>query len=392
MMELAADLGYERVTVRALTRTAGVSSRTFYSHFANRDECLVSTIDSVGHEILRRAAQSRFDKLDWQGQVRASLGSLLRDLAGQPRAAQLLLVEVFAAGRPARTRATELTAEVERLLARLLAPGVAAVLPPPRLVVGIAAGIVRVATMTTLTGRADELGRLAGELGDWVIDTYDERAVALNTWAQRRHRKGGRREPLPLPASLSAIDGHGDGDRILSATSRIASGSGFAKLTASKIRREAGVSRHSFDTRFGDATECFLAAVESLARTAAVRADAWAAGTGGKEHRSYRTVLALCAMAARNQSHARLVLAMILAPGRVGLLGRERLISAAAERLMETRQAPPRQSPLAPEASVAAAWRIAQREIVAGRGDRLPRSAPLLSALVVGRQPAVVPS
>ncbi|MBS1884239.1 MAG: TetR/AcrR family transcriptional regulator [Actinobacteria bacterium] len=379
MIELAADKGYERVNVRGLTHAAGVSSRTFYIHFSNLEECFGSTVDTVGHRFLDRAARREFEN-DWQGQMTASLSSLLGDFADQPRAARLLLVEAPIAGRPGRTRAIDLTSHLERLFARLLAAAPLAPAPPNRLVVGIAAGVIRVATTTTLTGRAAELPALVSELGDWVFDVYDERSIALCKSSEAR--RGRRREPAALPAEWSAFGGHSEEDRILAAASRLAVGRGLATLTVSKIRREAGVSRRSFDARFRDVTECFLATVDSLARVAASKADAWAIRTGGREQLNGRVMLALSAMVARNQPEARMVLEGILVPGRDGILLRERLISEAAERLADGGRSRSCGSPLTAEASVAAAWRIAQREVHAGRAQGLPRQASLLSFLI----------
>lgn len=379
MIELAAESGYERVTVRSLTRTAGVSSRTFYSHFLNREECLASTIDHVGHEFLWRAARTKADQAGWDNRLKASLGSLFSDLARQPKAARILLIEALSADRPPRTRAKELTADFEQLLTRLLATSPLTTAPPRRLVAGIAAGVVRVATMTTLTGRADELAGMSAEIGDWVVEIYDEKTVELSAEARAGEGRA-RRESSPLPAELSSMGGYGDQERILAAVSRLATERGFGGLSVSKIRREAGVSRRAFDARFGDTTECFLAAVESLARGAVRKAATWAADTRARGDRRYRRTLALCAIAARNQPLARLVLTEIIAPGRDGLLRRERLISAAVEQLVE--EAPNSCSRIVSlEASVAAAWRIAEDDVLADDGRRLPEAARLLSSL-----------
>ena len=43
MVEIAGEQGYEAVTVRGLTRTAGVSSRTFYERFEGKEECFLET-------------------------------------------------------------------------------------------------------------------------------------------------------------------------------------------------------------------------------------------------------------------------------------------------------------------------------------------------------------
>ena len=383
MVELAADQGFEHVTVRQLTQKAGVSSRTFYRHFANREQCLASSAESVGRAFLSRAARSTSGQPDWESQVKAILRSLFGDFAGRPRATQVVLVEALVAGRPGRRQAREATADLERLFARLFAADPSSAAASRSLVIGTVAGVIRVATATTLTGRAAQLPGLASKLSDWVLAVHDEsEAVLSGAVGQRKGEVAGRRESSPLPDSLGVIDGYGQSDRILSAVMRLAADEGFAELTVSKVRRQAGVSRQDFNSQFDDVADCFLAAVESLAHAAAVRADSWAGDTGKSGNRIYRTMLAISALAARNQTLARLVLDEILAPGRRGLLLREQLISEAAHRLLGRPVIPRSQGVIAAEASVAAVWRITQREISDGRASGLPRSAPFLALLV----------
>jgi AcrR family transcriptional regulator len=378
MIELAAKAGYEQVTVRALTRTAGVSSRTFYSQFLNREECFASTIERVGHEMLCRAAATWAAQADWASPVKASIASLFDDLAEQPEAARVLLIESLSAGRPARTRARRLTAEFERLLVRQFTDSPFTNSPPRRLVTGIAAGIVRVATMTTLTGRTGELAGMSAQIGDWAVAIYGQDALDPSAAAGRGPGGRVRRGPSPLPAAMSWITGYGDEARILATVSRLAAEKGFGALSVSKIRREAGVSRRAFDASFASPTECFLAAVESLARAAVRNAGAWTADSHANGDRTYMRTLALCVIAARNQSLARLVLVEILAPGRDGLLRREHLISAAVERMIDAGPEDPDLRTVRLEASVAAAWRIAEADVLADNGPQIPQTARLL--------------
>ncbi len=379
MIELAADEGHERVTVRALTRKAGISTRAFYSHFSNREECLAASVDRVGHELLKGAERSK-PAAGREKRLRAGLKSLFGSLAAEPQAAQALLIEAPCSSRLVRTRAAYLTADLERLLGSLLAEDDD---PSERLVLAIAAGVVRVATMATLTERLEELPALAPQLGDWALDIYGrQKTLRYAASEKRRPSDGERREPTPFSSQLSTIDPHCKYERILSAVSRVVLANGYADLTVSKIRREAGVSRREFDERFIDSKSCFLAAIESLAGRSARRAVSWAAGPDSTGKFNVRTVLALCAIGARNQRQAELVLSMILAPGRDGLRVREKLISEAAEWLTAESNSSRHIPVLEAEASVAATWRVAQREVLDGRAQALPRRATLFYALL----------
>ena len=59
MIALVDSAGWSGVRVRTLARTAGVSTATFYKHFANADECLASTYDAVMATALRHSAAAQ---------------------------------------------------------------------------------------------------------------------------------------------------------------------------------------------------------------------------------------------------------------------------------------------------------------------------------------------
>jgi AcrR family transcriptional regulator len=389
MIELVAEHGFERLTVRRLAGAAGVSTRTFYGHFANADECLASTVDAIGERLLRHAADRGWGRRDRDENVRQLVLSLTQDLAARPKATRLLLVEVFSGSSLARERADLFTSDLEQLLAGRLGDGQSGAVPS-RLTLAVAAGIVRVARTTSLAGRVDELPALAGSLADWALSLDCGEVRELEALACARPGKDSRREPQPF---LDEPDGsepndarHGERERILAAAASIAAAEGFGALSVTRIRQEAGVSRRAFDARFADAAECFLAAVASIVDAGTARAGVCAARARGREQRLRRGLLALCAQAARDERRARLALVEVLVPGRDGLLLREQLVGEVAGHL---RSSSSEQMPaqIAAEASAAAVWRIAESALATGRARQLPALAALLSYIALADSP-----
>src|SRR5687767_4567304 len=47
-------VGYAEATAEAISKEAGMSKATFYEHFANKEECILSLVDTAGQ--LSRAA------------------------------------------------------------------------------------------------------------------------------------------------------------------------------------------------------------------------------------------------------------------------------------------------------------------------------------------------
>jgi AcrR family transcriptional regulator len=375
--------GWKGVRVRSLTRVAGVSTSTFYKHFPNADQCFASAFDETMRGALKRSAAARRGRRDWRAGLVASVRALMDDFASEPRAARIALIDVFSAGPEARRRIRFAVADLERHVAACLEAAPRPVPAPRHLVAGMTAGMVRVARHTTVAGRGDELPDLASELSAWMLSLPDQAVISLLRSAGDSTQGRGDRVALPPVADRPERGTADVRERTLRAAARVALMEGFDKLTASRVRADAGVTRCSFEAEFADLDECFLDAVEVVGSEALGRAVAWSADTSDWAVRTCRAVLALCVQAARERPAARLVFLEIFGPGKVGLLRRERFVTKVAEALRSTIPEEQRPSPLVAEASVAAAWHIAQADIAAGRARQLPQVASLFSYIVL---------
>jgi AcrR family transcriptional regulator len=98
LAEAVAEHGYAGATVAHITRHAAVSRRTFYEHFADRDECFIAAYETVMDELRGRIAAGFEAAPDWPRGVRAAIASMLAFLAAEPALARLAMVEALAAG------------------------------------------------------------------------------------------------------------------------------------------------------------------------------------------------------------------------------------------------------------------------------------------------------
>jgi AcrR family transcriptional regulator len=383
MVQLTAERGFERVTVRDLARTAGVSSRSFYGHFTNTEDCFAETHEAVVRRLERRIGTARCVGVGWEANMRAGLAAALGELAARPNSANLILVEAYAAGPGMAERIAAATARIARV--RFDGLEGAAEAPSPasaRLATAVVAGVAHVARTSLLTGRTAELPNLAGPLGDWIAAVRggcrdfaplprerDRRAPGA-----RRHRNG---RNVPMLGELG--DEHG---RLLTSAARLGVNGGFSSLSVPTIRNEAGVSRRAFHTRFTGADDCFLEAIEALMRTVSGRAARRARAATDFEQAVHLAAAALCADLARNPALARLGFVEILAPGRDGLHRREHLISHAARVLRDLAPLHSAASEPLAEARIAAGWHLIASEVAAGRTEDLPRLVTLLTRLL----------
>jgi AcrR family transcriptional regulator len=98
------ELGYPALTVAAILERAGVSRKTFYEHFSDKEECFLAAYDVVVEGLVRGVSDSYNSQGQWRDKVRAGLAEFLRFLAAEPDFARMCIVEVLAAGSSALQR------------------------------------------------------------------------------------------------------------------------------------------------------------------------------------------------------------------------------------------------------------------------------------------------
>ncbi len=100
----AAESGYVRTTIDQIVRRAGISPSMFYNHFQSKEEALMAAIDSAGARLLAGVLPAFRRAPEWPSGVQIAIRALFNQLAARPALAQLLMVEVYAAGPAALER------------------------------------------------------------------------------------------------------------------------------------------------------------------------------------------------------------------------------------------------------------------------------------------------
>jgi AcrR family transcriptional regulator len=105
MVQAVGDKGYARVAVADVIERAGVSRKTFYEQFANKDDCFLAAYDASVDELLAKIDEAlEAIAPDWLTAHRAAVETYLHTLAASPAFARALLVEVLGAGTEALSR------------------------------------------------------------------------------------------------------------------------------------------------------------------------------------------------------------------------------------------------------------------------------------------------
>jgi len=93
-----ADKGYAAATIDDIVRGAGVSKKTFYEHFADKEGCFLAAYEAAAEELFRRVREAHRTSGEWVERTRAGIAAYLRWLAAEPALARVFLIEVAAAG------------------------------------------------------------------------------------------------------------------------------------------------------------------------------------------------------------------------------------------------------------------------------------------------------
>lgn len=182
MARTVAERGYASASLGEVCTAAGVSTRAFYQHFADKEACFLATFER-GVGLLQKSVAAAYARpARWPQRMHSGLDTLLRILAAEPAFASLAVVEVLAAGPRARACRRELLdaftvffAEAPR---RTGAPPV-----PDGVVDAVIAGVYGVIYDFVSTGRAAELPERLGDLTYLVLVPFPGPAAAARVAA-----------------------------------------------------------------------------------------------------------------------------------------------------------------------------------------------------------------
>jgi AcrR family transcriptional regulator/DNA-binding MarR family transcriptional regulator len=107
LVEVAQERGVGGMTVADIVARSGVSRRTFYELFADRDACFLAAFDMAVEQAAQRVLPAYGASGAWRERIRAGLGALLEFLEDEPGMGALCVVDALGAGPKAIERRTE---------------------------------------------------------------------------------------------------------------------------------------------------------------------------------------------------------------------------------------------------------------------------------------------
>jgi AcrR family transcriptional regulator len=197
VVEVASGTGYGDLTVRDVIERAGVSRRTFYEYFENKEQAFLAAYDLVVSRLAVEVEASYTRGGSWSQKVGFGLATFLDRLAGDPALAHLCVVDILAAG----PSALAVRAGAMEAFRNFLQPEPSEApdgLPIPALAAETAiGGAYEVVYSLVLQGRAAELPVLLPELLQIVLLPFvGAHAAAAEAAAVRVRRTPETETPL----------------------------------------------------------------------------------------------------------------------------------------------------------------------------------------------------
>jgi AcrR family transcriptional regulator/DNA-binding MarR family transcriptional regulator len=198
--------GYGQMSVARVTGGAGVSRRTFYELFEDREACFLAAFDQVVNELRSVAREASEGASPWRRQLRSALAAVLELLDEQPGMGSLVIVEALAAGPRVLARRAEVLAELVLLLNATSPRPARSNGPPPLTGEGLVGAVLGVIHTRLVTQPGAPLTELLNPLMGLLLSSYVGRAAAARELTEpplgRRPRT-----PTPQPQTVNPLQG-----------------------------------------------------------------------------------------------------------------------------------------------------------------------------------------
>jgi AcrR family transcriptional regulator len=193
--EVVAEGGVEGASVARICHSAGVSRRTFYDLFDDREACVLAAFERAIEQLARRVVPVYAREGRWRERVRGALIASLECLDEEPALARLCLVEALKGGPGVLERRR---AVLDALAAAVDEgrEGARSDMVPPLTGESVVGGVLAVVHARLLARDVSPLVALAGPLASMIVHPY------LGPVAARRELE----RPTPIVAVTS--NGH----------------------------------------------------------------------------------------------------------------------------------------------------------------------------------------
>ena len=118
MIEAVAQYGYQKTSVKKIVALAGVSRRSFYEQFANKEQCFLTSLDLIAARAVQQTNEAyRAADGDLEDRLRAAFEQFTKEVGGSgSKGASLVIVQAPALGAASLPHLCRATATFEQML------------------------------------------------------------------------------------------------------------------------------------------------------------------------------------------------------------------------------------------------------------------------------------
>jgi AcrR family transcriptional regulator len=171
VISVVVDRGYLAATVTQIVSAAGVSRRTFYNYYSDKQDVFFDVYGQVSEFLLGAMKEAgERTKGGWAARVRAQLGALLEAVATNPDLARFSFAVPPAAGGEVAAKYRDFLAQLVETLAEGRPKRVRT--PPPAAEYGMAGGLAALILQGVQGGQMSDHSVLLREVTELVLTPY----------------------------------------------------------------------------------------------------------------------------------------------------------------------------------------------------------------------------
>jgi AcrR family transcriptional regulator len=265
MVASVSERGYAATRVSDLVELSGVSSRTFYDLFADKQACFVAAVEAMLGMAIEYAAQTTATGggnndggVSWEERARSDFRAFGEMIAAQPAAARMCLIEAYAAGPEALRPLEGAIAGFEALALHSIKESAERAEMPAEMITAHVGAVLEMARNRLRRGREAELPALMGDAAELML-SYRPPPEPLRL--ATRSASGA--------ASTESLESPNHAERAIRALAVVASEKGYANTTVDDVVARAGMSASTFYANFSGKEDALLAAIDSAGAQAA---------------------------------------------------------------------------------------------------------------------------
>jgi AcrR family transcriptional regulator len=357
---VAAQKGFEAMTVADLLEMSGVSRSAFYVHFANKTECLIAAASELLEPaIAALAPRDRPSELE----PRRAFEAFFSLISAQPAAAKVAFVELHATGEAGEELADRAFRTLAETVAELNEADGVKQTSHPDLAMALIGGVRKLIHSRLARGGLAEPDAQAARIWEWIQSVEPPPGELL---VPRRQR----------PAA-GGFQGYTPAERIARAVASLVAEKGYGGMSTDDIAARAKISLSTFYENFSDRRNALLGTLEmsgaqitALAVPAARRAGSWRTGVRALYE-------AICHYFAAEPALAELALVGVYGAGEDALRRRDRVIESLAAMLAPGFGENPSAPAISAEAAADTAYALMREHVRAHGPETVSAVVPL---------------